>query len=368
MGSLFLVSATVGICYLQHSYKKKEAAQRKVENFLEDYRTFRPSRYSYADIKRITDHFKERLGHGGYGTVYKGRLSNDVLVAVKVLNNHNGNGDEFINEVGSMCRIHHINVARLAGFCADGYHRALIYEYLPNESLEKFIFTAKGESGRCLSWEKLHGIALGIAKGIEYLHQGCEQRILHFDIKPHNILLDQNFNPKISDFGLAKLCSKDQSAVSMTAARGTMGYIAPELLSRNFGNVSYKSDVYGYGMLLPEMVGGRKNIDVAVERRSQVYFPECIYDHFDEEEGLGIIIEDEEHAKIAKKLTITGLWCIQWNPIDRPSMKIVLQMLEGEVSNVTMPPNPFPSLDATRMAAKMAKEPFHGDKLPLIPE
>ncbi|WRX19260.1 Protein kinase domain - like 10 [Theobroma cacao] len=112
-------------------------------------------------------------------------------------------------------------------------------------------------------------IALGIAKGIEYLHQGCEQRILHFDIKPHNILLDHNFTPKISDFGLSKLCSKERSAVSKTAARGTMGYIAPEVLSRNFGNVSYKSDVYSFGMLLLEMVGGRKNIDVTVENTSQ---------------------------------------------------------------------------------------------------
>ena len=121
---------------------------------------------------------------------------------------------------------------------------------------------------------ELHGIAIGIAKGIEYLHQGCEQRILHFDIKPHNIYLDQNFNPKISDFGLAKLCSKDQSVVSMTIARGTMGYIAPEVLSRNFWNVSYKSDVYSFGMLLLEMVSGRKNVDTTAENPSEVYFPE----------------------------------------------------------------------------------------------
>ena len=149
----------------------------------------------------------------------------------------------------------------------------MIYEFLPNESLDKFIFSTFGNN-RSLSWHKLQDIAIGIAKGIEYLHQGCDQRILHLDIKPHNILLDHNFNPKLSDFGLAKLCSKEQSAVIMTAARGTMGYIAPEMLSRNFGNVSYKSDVYSFGMLLIEMVGGRKNIDVRVENSSEVYFPE----------------------------------------------------------------------------------------------
>ncbi|RVX01851.1 Rust resistance kinase Lr10 [Vitis vinifera] len=172
-----------------------------------------------------------------------------------------------------------------------------------------------------LGWEKLQDIAIGIAKGIEYLHQGCDQRILHFDIKPHNILLDENFNPKISDFGLAKLCSKDQSAVSMTVARGTMGYIAPEVLSRNFGNASYKSDVYSFGMLLLEMVGGRKNIDVTMET-NQVYFPEWVYNQLDQGEDVHIRIEEEGDIKIAKKLTIVGLWCIQWYPIDRPSMKL----------------------------------------------
>ncbi|RVW33835.1 Rust resistance kinase Lr10 [Vitis vinifera] len=187
-------------------------------------------------VYHITNKFKEKLGEGGYGTVYKGKLSNDILVAVKVLNNSKGNGEEFINEVGTMGRIHHINVVRLVGFCADGSIRALIYEFLPNESLEKFIFSVAGEN-HSLGWEKLQHIAIGIAKGIEYLHQG-------------------------------------KSVVSMTVARGTIGYIAPEVLSRNFGNASHKSDVYSFGMLLLEMVGGRKNIDATVENTGQVYFPE----------------------------------------------------------------------------------------------
>nr|POF01423.1 rust resistance kinase lr10 [Quercus suber] len=170
-----------------------------------------------------------------------------------------------------MGRIHHVNVVLLVGFCAYGFRRALVYEFLPNDSLEKFISLV--DSNRFLGWEKLQVIALGIAKGIEYLHQGCDQRILHFDSKPHNILLDQNFNPKISDLGLAKLCAKDQSAVSMTTTRGTMGYIAPEVFSRNFGSVSYKLDVYNFGILLLEMVGCRKNVDVTVENTSQIYFP-----------------------------------------------------------------------------------------------
>ncbi|RVW91791.1 Rust resistance kinase Lr10 [Vitis vinifera] len=338
---------TVIVLYHVYSSNKLERENTKIEQFLEDYKALKPSRYSYADIKKITNHFKEKLGQGGYGTVYKGKLSSDVLVAVKILNNSKENGEEFINEVAIMGRIHHVNVVRLVGFCADGVKRALIYEFLPNESLEKYIFS-KSIKDCSLSWEKLQNVALGIAKGIEYLHQGCDKRILHFDIKPHNILLDQNFNPKISDFGLAKLCSKEQSAVSMTTARGTMGYIAPEVLSRNFGNVSYKSDIYSFGMLLLEMVGGRKNIDVTMEKTSQVYFPEWVYNQLDQGEDVCIRIVEDGDTKIAKKLTIVGLWCIQWYPIDRPSMKVVIQMLEGGGNNLTMPPNPFASIDATR--------------------
>ncbi|KAK9292406.1 hypothetical protein L1049_020374 [Liquidambar formosana] len=342
-GSILLVLGIVLVLYRAHRLDKiKKEYQVKIENFLVDYKALKPTRYSYADIKRITNQLKDKLGEGGYGTVFKGNLTNEILVAVKILNNITGNGEDFINEVGTMATIHHVNVVRLVGFCADGSKRALVYEFLPNESLEKFIFS-QDDKKHFLGWEKLQDIALGTAKGIEYLHQGCDQRILHFDIKPHNILLDGNFNPKISDFGLAKLCSKEESVVSMTAARGTMGYIAPEMLSRNFGNVSYKSDIYSFGMMLLEMVGGRKNIDIRVENPSQAYFPEWVYNSLDKGEELRIRIEKVGDAKIAKKLTIVGLWCIQWYPVDRPSMKVVVQMLEGDGDNLIMPPNPFAS-------------------------
>ncbi|KAL2550729.1 Protein kinase superfamily protein [Forsythia ovata] len=225
--------------------------------FLEDYRALKPTTFSYAEIRKITNQFSEKLGEGGYGTVYKGKLSNEIYVAVKVLNNFKGNGEEFIIELGTIGRIHHVNVVRLVGYCADGFRRALVYEFLPNDSLEKLIFRASSKRNT-LGWKKLQDIALGIAKGIEYLHQGCDQQILHFDIKPHNILLDHNFNPKICDFGLAKLCCKEQSGVSTTAARGTIGYIVPEVLSWNFGRVSYKSDVIASGCYCSKWLeGGR---------------------------------------------------------------------------------------------------------------
>ncbi|CAL5364520.1 unnamed protein product [Camellia sinensis] len=339
----------IAICCVLRLIIKKREDQAKIERFLEDYKALKPARYSFADIRNITNKFKDKIGQGGYGTVYKGKLSNDVHVAVKILDNVKGNGDEFINEVGTIGTIHHINVVRLVGYCADGFKRALVYEFLSNHSLEKFILSKRKKNS--LGWEKLHDIALGIAKGINYLHQGCNQRILHFDIKPHNILLDHNFNPKISDFGLAKLCAKEQSVVSMTAARGTVGYIAPEVFSRNFGKVSCKSDVYSFGMLLLEMVGVRNNN--VTQNKSEVYFPEWIYNRLDHGEDLEIQIDEDGDAQIAKKLTIVGLWCIHWYPMDRPSMKVVVQMLEGDGGSLTMPSNPFASANPMTTRGKM---------------
>ncbi|XP_042520703.1 rust resistance kinase Lr10-like [Macadamia integrifolia] len=367
---LVLMAATIVSVKVYKSQKlaneKAREDQLKVEKFLEDYKSLKPTRYSHSEIKKMTKQFKCKLGQGGYGSVFKGELSNGILVAVKVLKEAASDGDDFINEVGTIGRIHHVNVVRLLGYCADGYKRALIYEFMPNESLAKFIFS--GDTNNPLRhWEKLRDIAIGIARGIEYLHQGCDQRILHFDIKPHNILLDKNFNPKISDFGLAILCAKGQSNVSMTAARGTMGYIAPEFFSWNFSNVSNKSDVYSFGMLLLEMVGGRKNIDTSVEHPSQAYFPEWIYNRLHQGEELGLRIVAEEDVEIARRLAIVATWCIQWYPSGRPSMKTVLRMLEGEIGNLEMPPNPFVST-APEEAEATVLEGSQGPNLAVIIE
>ncbi|GER49819.1 receptor serine/threonine kinase [Striga asiatica] len=330
--------------YVLNKKHKERKQQRRIERFLDDYKALRPMRYTYSDIKRITDNFRHKLGQGGYGTVFKGQLSSEIPIAVKLLNHtkaNNNKGEDFLNEVATIGKIRHVNVVRLVGYCADGYRRALVYEYLENDSLEKYI-----SSGRALGWEKMLGVAVGIAKGIDYLHQGCNQRILHFDIKPHNILLDHNLNPKVADFGLAKLCSKEQSVVSMTAARGTVGYIAPEVFSRNFGRVSYKSDIYSFGMLLLDMVGGRRSFGGGAHMgssssSSEIYFPEWMYEQLEKGEDLAIEIDKEEEERgIVRRLIIVGLWCIQWYPADRPSTKVVIQMLEGE-SMPIMPPNPF---------------------------
>ncbi|CAL5372011.1 unnamed protein product [Camellia sinensis] len=252
-------------------WKKKTENDQNLESFIRHYKALAPKRYSYSDVKKITNSFRDKLGQGGYGCVYKGKLLDGRLVAVKILNASKGNGEEFINEVASISRTSHVNVVAFLGFCLEGGKRALIYELMPNGSLEKFIYGKNPlKNGGHLGLEKLYQIAIGIARGLEYLHRGCKTPILHFDIKPHNILLDEEFCPKISDFGLAKLCTTKESIVSMAGARGTIGYIAPEVFSRNFGGVSHKSDVYSYGMMVLEMVGGRRNVNVAVDHSSEI--------------------------------------------------------------------------------------------------
>ncbi|CAO2193555.1 unnamed protein product [Urochloa humidicola] len=184
----------------------------------------------------------------------------------------------------SIGRTSHVNIVSLYGFCLERSKRVLIYEYMPNGSLDRYIYSDNPKG--MLGWQKLYLIAIGIARGLEYLHHSCNTRIVHFDIKPQNILLDQGFCPKVADFGLAKLCHAKESKLSVTGARGTIGFIAPEVHSRAFGVVSTKSDVYSYGMMLLEMVGGRKNVKSVVEKSSQKYFPDWIYEHYALADGL----------------------------------------------------------------------------------
>lgn len=332
-------------------YKMRRQYLRKnesIEIFLDKYRNQMPTRYSYGAIRKMTRGFKEKLGQGGFGSVFKGILPGGRPVAIKILDNTKGNGEEFINEVATIGRIHHVNVVQLIGFCSEGSKRALVYDYMPNGSLDKYIYSKEGQSSPpSLGLDKMYDIAMGAARGIEYLHRGCEMQILHFDIKPHNILLDADFVPKISDFGLAKLYPAGRSAVSVSAVKGTIGYIAPELMYRSFGRVSYKSDVYSFGRLLLEMIGRMADPRAATEHDSSgFYFPAWLYDQLSKGEDVVVDVVVESESKVAEKLAVVGLWCIQMSPDDRPSMHRVVEMLEGSAGDVAMPPRPsllFPS-------------------------
>ncbi|KAJ1396444.1 Serine/threonine-protein kinase, active site [Sesbania bispinosa] len=302
------------VAFLIYKWKRRDqSACDEVEDFLQNHSNLIPIKYSYSDIKKMTKGFKHKLGEGGYGYVYKGKLRSKRDVAVKLLCKSKPNEQQFINEVATIGKIRHTNVG----------------------------------NNMSISYEKIFNISLGVAHGIQYLHEGCDMHILHFDIKPHNILLDENFNPKISDFGLAKLYPiDDDSIVSLTVARGTMGYMAPELLYKNIGGVSYKADVYSFGMLLMEMAGRRKNLN-AMEYSWQTYFSKWVYDQFEETIDLGNATEEEK--VIAKKMIIIGLHCIQMNPNDRPSMNEVIKMLEGESEfQDVLPPEPLFAREANR--------------------
>ena len=303
---------------------------------MESYGSLAPKRYNYSEVMKITSFLNHKLGEGGYGVVYKGRLLDGRLVAVNFLHDCKGQGDEFVNEVMSIGRTSHVNIVSLFGFCLERSKRALIYEYMPNGSLDQYIYCENPK--HILGWQNLYTIAIGIARGLEYLHHSCNTRIVHFDIKPQNILLDQDFCPKIADFGLAKFCQTKESKFSMTGTRGTIGFIAPEVHSRTFGVVSTKSDVYSYGMMLLEMVGGRKNVKSVVEKSSQKYFPDWIYDHFSHDDGLEACEVTCEVQEIAKKMILIGLWCVQVLPMSRPTITKVLEMFERGLDELDMPP------------------------------
>ncbi|XVF18363.1 hypothetical protein REPUB_Repub11eG0015000 [Reevesia pubescens] len=335
-----LVGISILIAVVTYKLRRRHlSCDDKIEEFLQNQNNLMPIRYSYYEIKKMTRDFKDKLGEGGYGSVFKGKLRSNYLVAIKVLGKSKGNGQDFINEVATLGTIHHVNVAKLIGFCVEGSNRAIVYDFMPNGSLDRIIFG--GQNKITLSWQKMFDIALGVTRGIEYLHQGCDMQILHFDIKPHNILLDENFIPKVADFGLAKLYSVDDSIVSLTAARGTIGYIAPELVYKNLGGISFKADVYSFGMLLMEMVGRRKNLNTFAEHQSQIYFPSWVFDRFHQGEDIELEEVTDNEKIIVRKMIIISFWCIQVKPNDRPSMSKVLEMFETDVELLQMPSKPF---------------------------
>ncbi|KAJ4847809.1 hypothetical protein Tsubulata_011754 [Turnera subulata] len=328
------------LCWRTPSIRTGKIAtnNRDLETFIRSHGPLAIKRYRFSDVKKITCRFKAKLGRGGYGSVYKGKLLDGRPVAVKVLNASKGNGEDFINEVASISRTSHVNIVTLVGFCTEGSQRVLIYDFMPNGSLEKFIHkkNAAVESSRELGWEKMYQIVVGIARGLEYLHCRCNTRIVHLDIKPHNILLDEDFCPKISDFGLARLCQRKESIMSMHEARGTIGCIAPEVVTRHFGGVLHKSDVY-------KMVGATENDGTMA---TSEYFPTWIYRRLELGKEHVLQVSTAEEIETVRKMTIVSLWCIRTIPLDRPSISKVIEMLEGPLETLKLSPHPSPSSPA----------------------
>ncbi|XP_039154996.1 G-type lectin S-receptor-like serine/threonine-protein kinase SD2-5 [Eucalyptus grandis] len=216
------------------------------------------TRFYYEDLKAMTGDFTVMLGEGGFGSVFLGTLPSGIRIAVKRLDGFSQMKKSFLAEAETIGTIHHVNLVRLLGFCAEKSFRLLVYEYMCNGSLDKWIFHKDQEFDLC--WQVRRKIIIDVAKGLAYLHEECHQKIIHLDVKPQNILLDEHFNAKLADFGLSKLIEKDQSQV-MTTMRGTPGYLAPEWLS---SIITEKVDVYSFGIVMLEVLCGRKNVDRSI--------------------------------------------------------------------------------------------------------
>ncbi|XP_047055278.1 putative receptor protein kinase ZmPK1 isoform X1 [Lolium rigidum] len=231
----------------QNIPKSMEAGYRTV---MSQFRMF-----TYRELREATGKFKEEIGRGASGIVYRGVLEDKRVIAVKKLTNISHSEEEFWAEMNIIGRINHMNLVRMWGFCSEGQHKLLVYEYVENESLDKFIF-GDVSTERLLSWSQRFKIALGTARGLAYLHHECLEWIIHCDVKPENILLSRDFEAKIADFGLAKLSKRDSSSFSLAYMRGTMGYMAPEW-ALNLP-INAKVDVYSYGVVLLELVTGSR--------------------------------------------------------------------------------------------------------------
>ncbi|KAG2713236.1 hypothetical protein I3760_04G167700 [Carya illinoinensis] len=307
-----------------------------------------PTKFRYRELEEATDNFRSFLGQGASATVFKGILNDGTAVAVKRINGEERGEKEFRSEVAAIANVQHVNLVHLLGYCSNpGEPRFLVYEFFPNGSLDCWIFTRKerlNRRGGCLSWNLRYRVAIDIAKALSYLHHDCRSRILHLDVKPENILLDENYRGIVADFGLSKLMGKDQSRV-LTTLRGTKGYLAPEWLLEQ--GVSEKSDIYSYGMVLLEMIGGCRNVCLIEDNKDRSerkwqYFPKIVNQKMREGKLMEVVdrrlVEDGGiDEKEVRRLVCVALWCIQEKARLRPSMARVVEMLEGRVA-VEEPP------------------------------
>ncbi|KAK3445987.1 hypothetical protein EUGRSUZ_A01755 [Eucalyptus grandis] len=290
--------------------------------------------FAYRDLQVATKNFSEKLGGGGFGSVFKGTLPDSSHIAVKKLEGMSQGEKQFRTEVSTTGTIQHVNLVRLRGFCSEGDKRLLVYDFMPNGSLDYHLFHRK--DSKTLDWKTRYQIALGTARGLAYLHEKCRDCIIHCDIKPENILLDAEFCPKVADFGLAKLVGRDFSRV-LTTMRGTRGYLAPEWISGVA--ITAKADVYSYGMMLFEFVSGRRNSELS-ENGAIKFFPTWaaskIAEGGDLLDLLDPDLETNAHTEELTRICRVACWCVQDEETHRPSMGQVVQILEG-VLDVNLP-------------------------------
>ncbi|XP_057855631.2 cold-responsive protein kinase 1 [Cryptomeria japonica] len=287
-----------------------------------------PEEFEFKILKKATNNFDQanKLGEGGFGEVFKGTLKNGKVVAVKKLTlGHSERAiSEFESEVKLISNVHHRNLVRLLGCCRQGQERLLIYEYMPNSSLDRILF---GKNKRLLSWKERFNVILGTARGLAYLHEEFHVRIIHRDIKSSNILLDDNFQAKIADFGLARLLPNDKTHVS-TRFAGTLGYTAPEYANR--GQLTEKADTYSFGVVVLEIVSGRKSIDLK-QPPDMHYLLQWVWSLYEDNKILEMVESEKEMEGYSEEEVLRvinlALLCIQASARHRPSMSEVVTIL-----------------------------------------
>ncbi|XP_058754090.1 cysteine-rich receptor-like protein kinase 29 [Vicia villosa] len=343
--SVFVVLVAILTCFCWRVRKPKHGFEANNEEYEDDgedeVMVFESLQFSFDTIQVATNRFSNsnKIGHGGFGDVYRGKLSNGQMIAVKRLSIDSVQGDkEFKNEVTLVAKLQHRNLVRLLGFSLEGRERLLIYEFVVNKSLDYFLFDPTKKT--LLNWGKRYEIIKGIARGLLYLHEDSRLRIIHRDLKASNILLDIEMNPKIADFGLAKLFVLDQTQGNTNRIVGTYGYMAPEYAMH--GQFSVKSDVFSFGVLVLEIISGHKNSSNICVGNDVEYLLSYAWKSWKEGRATNIIdplLKNISQNEIMRCLHI-GLLCLQEEVEDRPTMASVALMLNSHSITLSIPSKP----------------------------
>ncbi|GMP41857.1 hypothetical protein CsSME_00011807 [Camellia sinensis var. sinensis] len=334
IGVVCLLSVLALYCFIQQRKRSHKSEDEELRGM-----DAKPYTFSYAELRAATEDFHpaNKLGEGGFGPVYKGTLNDGRVVAVKQLSVASRQGKtQFVTEIATISAVQHRNLVKLYGCCIEGDKRLLVYEYLENRSLDQALFV--GNRSLYLDWPTRFDICLGVARGLAYLHEESRLRIVHRDVKASNILLDSGLNPKISDFGLAKLYDDKKTHMS-THVAGTIGYLAPEYAMR--GHLTEKVDVFSFGVVALEIVSGRLNSDSSLEQE-KIYLLEWAWHLHEINHEVKLVDANlsEFHEEEVKRVIGVALLCTQTSPMLRPSMSRVVGMLSGdfEVSAITARP------------------------------
>ncbi|PIA64879.1 hypothetical protein AQUCO_00100390v1, partial [Aquilegia coerulea] len=342
---IFVKFVIACICIFLRKRKERKWKSLEESETMNEFSTVESLQYDFDTIRAATDEFSDtnKLGQGGFGVVYKGRLRDGRDIAVKRLSKNSDQGEpEFKNEVVLMANLQHRNLVRLLGFCLQGTERLLIYEFIPNASLDHFIFDP--EKRGHLDGDMRYKIIGGIARGLLYLHEDSRVRIIHRDLKASNILLDATMNPKIADFGMARIFDLDQNGTQASTRRivGTYGYMAPEYAM--FGKFSVKSDVYSFGVLILEIVSGQKNNHRFGNKESLEYLLSYAWKHWQEGTHSEFIDPTLKDGSLStgdiKRCIHIGLLCVQEKVVDRPTMASVVNMLNSSSLILQIPSEP----------------------------